>query len=68
MRTNQLEWSEPPPAEVVDYGPEYTRVEKMRNDLGELKKLMVNVMPPIESVTRLKVWSDDYSSYTPKIA
>jgi len=39
----------------VDYGPEYARVEKMRNDLGELKKLITNVMPPIESITRLKV-------------
>jgi hypothetical protein len=55
MRTNQLEWSEAPPTEVVDYGPEYTRVEKMRNDLGELKKLLVGVVPPLESIVRLKV-------------
>jgi len=55
MRTNQLEWSEAQPTEVVDYGPEYTRVEKMRNDLGDFKKLLVGVVPPMESIVRLKV-------------
>lgn len=25
----------------TNYGPEYTRVEKLRNDIGELKKVMV---------------------------
>jgi hypothetical protein len=27
----------------TNYGPEYTRVEKLRNDIGELKKVMVNL-------------------------
>jgi hypothetical protein len=26
---------------ATNYGPEYTRVEKLRTDLGELKKVMV---------------------------
>eukprot|EP01114_Cavostelium_apophysatum_P000573 TRINITY_DN1051_c0_g1_i1.p1 TRINITY_DN1051_c0_g1~~TRINITY_DN1051_c0_g1_i1.p1 ORF type:complete len:232 (+),score=59.04 TRINITY_DN1051_c0_g1_i1:96-698(+) len=55
---SQADWKSLPvqenAGEKVSYGPEYDSVEKMRNDLGELKKALTNVNIPVDALVTLR--------------
>ncbi|PRP88787.1 hypothetical protein PROFUN_00255 [Planoprotostelium fungivorum] len=54
--SQEADWRSLPvqePEEKKSFGPEYDRVEKLRNDLGDLKKTMSNINAPVEAIMKL---------------